>query len=649
MPDGGRIDLERDLNPEQRAAVEAPDGPVLVIAAAGTGKTRTLTYRVAHLVERGVDPRRMLLLTFTNRAAREMLERARRLVGESVGGIWGGTFHHLANRMLRRHAKRAGFGSDYTILDEDDARGLVRTCATELGLRDRHFPKPEVLLGLFGLASSREQPLLDTVLAHFHGPRIDPGDIQRVHDAYAARKQALNAMDFDDLLAHALRLLREHPDVLAGYQERFLHVLVDEYQDTNPIQAGLVDALAGGHRNLLVVGDDFQSIYSWRGADFQNILHFPDRYPDTRVFKLETNYRSVPGILEVANACIAGNPRQFQKTLRAVREGARRPVVAELRDGRQQARYVVERVYTLLREGYRAPEIAVLYRSHFHAMELQLELAREGIPYAITSGVRFFEQAHIKDVCAILRLLHNPGDELAFKRLLCLLPRVGERTAERLWRELGQRFNPGLAGHRRFLGARLPAAARKDWKEMAAVLFETGPDAGMGTPGEILHRFRIAYYEKYAEEAFEDFERRLEDVNELVNYAGRFGSVGDLLGEVALMTNLDVTGQGGRDDEDALLLSTVHQAKGLEWKAVIVIWLADRLFPSQRSVDEAGDDEEERRLFYVAVTRARDVLYLCCPRMRTGRDGRPLHYAPSRFVKEIPAQLLEYDRISHFA
>ncbi|MBU1693872.1 MAG: UvrD-helicase domain-containing protein, partial [Verrucomicrobia bacterium] len=433
------IDFEKDLNPEQRAAALAPDGPVLVIAAAGTGKTRTLTYRVAHLVERGVDPRRILLLTFTNRAAREMLDRARQLVGEGVGGLWGGTFHHMANRMLRRHAGALGYELDYTILDRDDARGLVRTAADDLGLLGRHFPKPDVLLSVFSLAANREQPVADVAADWFENHPIEIEDVVRVHQSYVKRKRALNAMDFDDLLVNGLQLFREHSGVLGHYQEHFLHILVDEYQDTNLIQAEWVDRLAGIRRNLLVVGDDFQSIYSWRGADFRNFLTFPKRYPATAVFKLETNYRSVPAILEVANACIAGNPEQFQKTLHAVREDTSKPVLVRLYGGEEQARYILQSLQHLRRSGARMDRIAVLYRAHFHAMELQMELAREKIPYVITSGVRFFEQAHVKDVTSLLRLLVNPGDELAFQRLLALLPKVGRKTAARIWEALGRR------------------------------------------------------------------------------------------------------------------------------------------------------------------------------------------------------------------
>ncbi len=642
------MDLDRALNAEQRAAVLAPDGPALVIAAAGTGKTRTLTWRVAHLVDRGVPPRRILLLTFTNRAAREMLDRARVLVGESVGGIWGGTFHHLANRILRRHAQRIGYGNGYTILDQDDARKLVRGCTRDLGLADKHFPKPEILLSALGLARSRESSPVDVLEARLLGTDAEPADALRVLDAYAARKRALDAMDFDDLLAGALRLLREHPDVGDRYREQFLHVLVDEYQDTNAVQAALVDELAARHRNLFVVGDDFQSIYAWRGADFRQFLTFPKRYADTREFKLETNYRSVPGVLSLANACIAANPEQFQKTLRPVRGDGARPILAELRDGEQQARYVIEQIATLRGEGVPLREMAVLYRAHFHALELQMLLGRERLPFTITSGVRFYEQAHVKDVLALLRLVQNPGDELSFTRLLCLLPRVGERTALRIWKALGGRFAPLHPAAWTELIERLPAAAKGDGAAMAGVFPEAETKHLAREPGLIVERFLAGFYRAYALVAFDTGRERVEDLQGMSGYLAGFRSLADFLNEVALQTNLDDR-QRAEDAGEGLTLSTVHQAKGLEWRAVFVLWLNDSLFPSGRALSEGGDEAEaeERRLFYVAVTRARDWLFLCCPRARIGRDGSYVPHTPSRFLRETPPALVRRARVGY--
>ncbi len=633
------------LNSEQKAAVLAPDGPVLVIAAAGTGKTRALTYRVAYLVGQGVNPARILLLTFTNKASKEMLDRARALAGEAVSGLWGGTFHHLANRILRLHAERIGYGSDFTILDSDDTKRLVRNCIHEMKLPDKQIPKPEVISSMFSLANNTGRPLAAIVAERFQYRLVRGEDILSVHSLYQRQKRAMNAMDFDDLLLNARRLLEENQDIREHYQERFLHVLVDEYQDTNPVQARLVDIMAERHRNLFVVGDDFQSIYSWRGADFRHFLSFPDRYAGTSIFKLETNYRSVPEVLEVANSCIAGNPDQFQKTLRAVREMHKKPRVLEPRDGRDQAQSIIGHIHLLLREGYSPNDIAILYRSHYHAMELQLELQRERIPFVITSGIRFFEQAHIKDVCTLLRLLHNPADEISFTRLLSLLPRVAYRTAAKIWKALGSRFNPLIADQRDKIAELLPAPARKEWAVISGVYQQCCSNNDlMQVPGEIAYDFLNKFYSDYALETFDNAERRIDDIEELIRFIGQSGDLQSFLSEVSLQTNLD-SESGTPTDIEAIRLSTVHQAKGLEWSCVFVLWLAEGMFPSRRSMEESEDAcSEERRLFYVAATRARDELLLCAPRMMRQRDGSTNFLSPSRFVTELPATMIERQR-----
>lgn len=639
------IAFERELNEEQYRAVSAPDGPVLVIAAAGTGKTRTLTYRVAWLVDQGIDPRRVLLLTFTNKAAREMLERAHGLVGELVGGLWGGTFHHMANRMLRMHADLIGYNRDYSILDEDDAKRLVKLTIEDLKLPPKLFPKPEVLLSLYGLASSRAGSVEEMAAAKFeHAPFINPADVVKVQRNYEERKKSLNAMDFDDLLLNGLKLFREQPEIRARYSERFRYVMVDEYQDTNVIQAEWVDALAEQHRNLMVVGDDFQSIYSWRGADFRNIMNFPKRYPGCSIFKLETNYRSTPDILDVANACIAGNPEQFQKHLRAVREPARKPAVVQLQDGDHQATYIIEQVRRCLAVGVPPQEIAVLYRSHYHAMELQLQLARYGVPFVITSGMRFFEQAHIKDVCALLRLVGNPMDELAFNRMFELMPKLGPKSVSKLWEKIGARFDPRAQQDRDTLLKALPAAAKAVWQpvhDQMTVLFDARPNIN---PPEIIKMFVETFYEAHAATTFDNADRRMEDVEELIRFTTRFNTVTEFLSEMALQSNLDNQPDEAVDAGAVIRLSTIHQAKGLEWKTVFILWVMEGMFPSAKTIADDGDVSEERRLFYVATTRAKDELFLCCPRYRRTRDGGVQSYMPSRFIEELPRELVRLDR-----
>ena len=642
------VDFRKALNAEQYAAATAPDGPVFVLAAAGTGKTRTLVYRVAHLVEKGVDPSRILLLTFTNRAAREMLERAERAAGRTVSGLWGGTFHHMANRILRRYSTLLDFKADFTILDRDDSVSLMKEIITRLKLKDKRFPKAEVLMSFHSAAANSCADLRDYVETRLDETSVDIEDVLRVYKGYAERKTALDAMDFDDLLINGLRLFKEHDAVLQRFQEQFLHVLVDEYQDTNPIQAEWIDLIAARHGNLLVVGDDFQSIYSWRGADYRNILSFPARYPAAAQFKIETNYRSIPEILEIANRCIAGNPGQFQKTLRAVRPSGGRPVLAVLRDGEHQARYLVEQIGNLRRSGVALKDIAVLYRAHFHAMDLQLALLRERVPHVVTSGVRFFEQAHIKDACSFLRLLHNPADELAFTRFLQLFPGVGSKTAARTWAKMNARVELNTPEGRKRLFDCLPPVLQAEWAPIQDVIAAYHDQNLSEDPGEAVHLFVEAFYKEYLTENHDEPQRRLEDIQELIFFTAKFGSNGDFLNEMALITNLDAEAETiARESNDSVRLSTVHQAKGLEWKVVFVLWLCDGLFPSSRSVNEQGGDSEERRLFYVAVTRAADRLFLCAPQVRRAADGSCAFMSQSRFVTELPQDLMRINQVPY--
>ncbi|MGZ5025380.1 MAG: ATP-dependent helicase, partial [Chthoniobacterales bacterium] len=405
---GIHIDYAAELNEQQLAAVTAPPGPLLVIAGAGSGKTRTLTYRVAYLLENGVDPRNILLLTFTNKAARQMLDRVANLLPVDASGLWGGTFHSIGNRMLRRHGSALGYSSGFTILDREDQKDLIDTVVASAGINPKEirFPKGEVLAEIFSFTINTERSMEEMLAEKFPYflPLIE--QIKDVQARYERKKKATNSLDFDDLLEKTLRMLKEHEHIAEVYRRQFQFILVDEYQDTNKIQADFIDTLASEHRNVMVVSDDAQSIYSWRGANFQNILEFPKRYPDAQVFKIELNYRSVPEILRVANAAIAANVQQFRKNLAATRETKDfKPALVALNDGGEQAAFIAQRILELRDEGIELDEIAVLYRAHYHAVELQLELSRRGIPYQITSGVRFFEQAHIKDVGAFIRFV----------------------------------------------------------------------------------------------------------------------------------------------------------------------------------------------------------------------------------------------------
>jgi len=635
-------DFSALLNAEQCAAATAGGGPLLVLAAAGTGKTRTLVYRVAYLVEQGVSPNEILLLTFTNRAAREMMERAKAVAGPEVGYTLSGTFHHVCNRFLRRFAERIGYRNDFTILDRDDSLSLINTCVNELGLKYKGFPKKEVLASLIGKAANRAAPI-EAILKEYESELlVEAEEIIKVAGLYAARKKAENMMDFDDLLVNGLCLLTEHEHVRTHYQQRFRHVLVDEYQDTNRLQAQIVDLLAGYHRNVMVVGDDMQCIYTWRGADFRNIREFPVRWPGCRIIKLEQNYRSVPEVLEVANACVRGVPDDFKKQLRATRKPRDKPRVMMLRDGNEQAQTIIRLVRRYLDDGYPLSDMAVLYRAHFHSIELQMDLARTRLPYLITSGTGVFEQAHTKDVLAFLRVCENPRDYMAFVRLMGMLSGVGEKTVESLWAKLNGSFETRSPQVRETLSAMLRPAARGQWQGIDRLFAEYHAE-GLGKKGtEAIERFFEAFYRTYLYRAYENPEKREEDIHELALQieAGK-GGVTVFLQEVALLTNIDHEyAQMEKDNEPMLHLSTVHQAKGLEWKIVFVIWLSEGMFPSSRSLGEAESDEEERRLFYVAVTRAKDELVLCAPEIRRMRDGGVFFCKPSRFVKEIPRSLV---------
>jgi DNA helicase II / ATP-dependent DNA helicase PcrA len=642
------IDYAAELNEQQLAAVTASPGPLLVIAGAGSGKTRTLTYRVAYLLENGIDPRNILLLTFTNKAARQMLDRVANLLPVDASGLWGGTFHSIGNRMLRRHGSALGYSSGFTIMDREDQKDLIDTVVAAAGINPKEirFPKGDVLAEIFSFVINTETPI-DALLAEkfpYFLPLLE--QITDVHARYEKKKKSTNSMDFDDLLEKTLRMLKEHEHIADFYRRQFQFILVDEYQDTNKIQADFIDTLAAEHRNVMVVGDDAQSIYSWRGANFKNILAFPERYPDAQVFKIELNYRSVPEILHVANAAIAANVKQFRKALAPTRaSNGFRPAVVGLNDGSEQARFVAQRILELRDEGIELNDIAVLYRAHYHAIELQLELSRRGIPYLITSGVRFFEQAHVKDVTSFIRFVANPRDEVAFKRMVKLLPGIGNKSADNHWRawETGLDARGEITSWgERLLAMPVGAKSKKSWDQLAHTLDEIAPGGKPNPPSEMITSMVEAIYDDYAKANFTNYELRREDLNQLAAFARQFKDVDEFLSQLALISNIDTEpALDQSNDTEAVNLSSVHQAKGLEYHTVFLIWLTDGMFPSTRSLETRDSIEEERRLFYVAITRARDELYLTFPHMRLSGGFGDIFQRPSRFLKEIPNQLIE--------
>jgi DNA helicase-2/ATP-dependent DNA helicase PcrA len=472
--------------------------------------------------------------------------------------------------------------------------------------------------------------------------------IQSVISAYHRRKKALNIMDFDDLLLNCRKLLAEYPVVLQTYAGRFEHILVDEYQDTNLIQADMVDLLASVHRNLMVVGDDSQSIYSFRGAHFANIMKFPEKYPECRIFKLETNYRSTPEILNLANLSIINNENQYQKELKAVRDRGIRPVLAPARNVLQQADFVCQRILELMRDGIDLHDMAVLYRAHYHSMELQMEMTRRGIPFEIRSGIRFFEQAHIKDVTSFMRIVLNPFDELAWKRVLGLYPKVGKVAAEKEWLFIRRQEEPLTA----VLTEAFPKAAHKSAQPglqscqntFRQILESASPE---NDPAGMIDKILEGGYRNLLQQRFTDSASRLEDLEQFILFADRFGSLEEFINQLALLTNMAEEGDAGMDSrtDNRVVLSTIHQAKGLEWSAVFIIWCAEGMLPLQRALKEPDGEAEERRLFYVAATRAKDQLYLCYPVFDYSRGMGNLPISPSRFIQELsPAAIRAKDR-----
>jgi DNA helicase II / ATP-dependent DNA helicase PcrA len=644
------IDYRAELNDQQYEAVTSGPGPALVLAGAGSGKTRTLTYRVAWLLDNGVEPQNILLLTFTNKAAREMLARVQALLPLETRAIWGGTFHSIGNRLLRRHAVEIGFRPGFSIMDREDQEDLIAAVVanSEIDTKQVRFPTAEVLGDLFSFSLNTAQPLAG-VIAERHR-RFQPltQQIEWVKKRYEERKRAANTMDFDDLLMKTVDLLRGNPGVAEYYQRHFQFILVDEYQDTNWLQSDFIDLLAAHHQSVMVVGDDAQSIYSWRGANYQNILNFPKRYPQAKIYKIEINYRSVPEVLSVANAAIRGNTKQFAKTLRAERASTDvKPALVPLIDNNQQALFVAQRILELRDENIDLREIAVLYRAHYQSLEVQLALTRAGIPFSITSGLRFFEQAHIKDVAAFMKFVINPADEVAFKRMVRLLPGIAVKTAERLWEQLSGIPDDDRKNFEAWLAhGKVAPKSQKSWEQLGHTLDEIAPNRQPVAPAAMIHSILEAIYDDYLQSKYANYEQRRDDLLTLENFARTFQDSVEFLSQLSLMaTGSSETIAAEEDDSEKVTLSTVHQAKGLEWRAVFIIWMTDGMFPSGRSLESVEAIEEERRLFYVALTRAKDELYLtypCC--WPTGSLEQQIQ-RPSRFLKEVPSDLFEEWRV----
>lgn len=636
--------LERDLNESQRHAATAPDGYNLILAGPGSGKTRVITYRVAYLIATGVPAGSILLVTFTRRAAREMVARLESLIGHQAAEVWAGTFHHVGNRILRRSASLFGFAPNFTILDSEDQTDLVRLAMADTGMFNtgKLAPRPATLHHLISYATNVSLPLSEVISVR--NPELSESieAIEAAAAAYSARKRAANALDYDDLLVLWSRLLQEHPEQRAALGRQFHHVLIDEMQDTNRLQVEIAESIAAaGHGNLTAVGDDAQSIYRFRGADYDNILKFPDRHPNARIFKLEINYRSTPEIVAFTNASIAQNSRGFPKTLVSAREGGTRPLLVPAADAYEEADFLCQQIQECHERGIPLNRIAVLYRNHHDSIVLQGELVARGITYSIRSGLRFFEQAHIKDVLSYLRIVSNPRDEPAWRRLLLFLPGVGPAKAATLCDLLIKSPQPLASMASEPAMKLIPPKSRGFYAGFVADVQKIQACNPEADPAGAINAVLKGGYPAVVRSKYERPENRLADIEQLGVLAGRYDSLERMIGELLLAGDIYGMDTVEADrPEEMLVLSTVHQAKGLEWSRVFIPRVIEDSFPHYRALGEPGGEDEERRIFYVAVSRAMDELCLTYPMYIESRGGFGFT-TPSRFLTEIDRNLYE--------
>ncbi len=601
-----------DLNPAQLAAATHGDGPLLIIAGAGTGKTRTLVHRVAHLIERGVKPERILLLTFTRRAAQEMLGRVERLVGAACHKVQGGTFHATAHRLLRRYGAAAGIANDFTIMDQEDSADLMHMARVQLGYGDKtkRFPKKETLQRVYSRHVNTEIPV-GTILAEEY-PQFAGflPDFVKIFADYTARKGNRNLVDYDDLLLFWAGMLEHSPEVAHKVASLYDHILVDEYQDTNLLQARILRGLCRNHKNVTVVGDDAQSVYSFRGASFRNILDFPQQFEGTNIVTLEQNYRSTQPILDTTNLLISRAKERFTKVLFTTRTGGDKPWLVTARDEEEQTRFVVDRILELYESGTPLREMAVLFRAGYMSAAIEIELTNRKIPFEKWGGLRFLEAAHVKDVLAFLRVLENPRDEVSWYRILLFLP--GHRRPDRARRD--RRDGAGCVGVGVVREVSRPARARAAHESLITLLDTLRSGETTQTVSADIARVR-KLYDDILRERYDQAEPRLADLDQLETIAGSYPSRSAFLSALALEPpqNTHDLAVGDHEDEDVLVLSTAHSAKGKEWDAVFLIWAVDGWFPTTRSMNDDAGIEEERRLMYVALTRARHHLAVSYP------------------------------------
>ncbi|MGC9066588.1 MAG: ATP-dependent helicase [Candidatus Ratteibacteria bacterium] len=619
-----RVEYDKLLNLEQAQVVREAEGPCLVLAGAGSGKTRVLTFRAIYLIEQGIPPSRICLLTFTNKAAREMVKRIENHFGSLPEGILAGTFHHVANIFLRRYARDASLPSNYIIIDREDALSILREVSKKL------FPEreisPEVAQDFFSLSANTCETIKDLVMARYPHFSHIISRLESLHDAYSKRKRELRVVDYDDLLSFWLKILSmQEPG--EKISRKLLYILVDEYQDTNRLQALILYQLARVHRNIMVVGDDAQSIYSFRGATIQNILEFPRIYPDTKFFYLRTNYRSTPEILNLANSVISHNRNQFPKILKSVKNSGVKPVLVECEDKQGECLFVIRRIQQLLKN-VKPSDIGILFRSRYQSAEIEIELNKLKIPYVVRGGLRFFEMAHIKDLIAFFRIYHNPKDELSWIRVLNLIRGIGKSSRSKIVDMVKEMktIEEVISSD----GIKLISTAQSGWKIVKNIF------KNMKYAEQISQKINIImdnFYRGYLETNYIDSQQRIADIESLKEIASTWNNVEEFISQTSLQEHF----RGEITQDSPLILSTIHQAKGLEWKIVFIIGVCAYHFPHNLQTNDYSGIEEERRIFYVGITRAKEDLYITYYLS----DPRNFAYRKSLFIQEIPGNLVE--------
>ena len=625
------------LNPQQYRAVTHPEGPALVVAGAGTGKTRVLTYRVAWLIDHGVTPEQILLLTFTRRAAQEMLQRASSLVGEQASRVQGGTFHAFAHQVLRKYAAAIAYPPGFTVMDEGDTEDTLDLLRAEFVENNRRFPRKGTIRDLYSLMVNRGWTLAEAL--HHHAPHfLEHGTaLEQLRERWILHKREHGLLDFDDLLLHLYTLLTTRPDIKQTLTELHTHVMVDEFQDTNALQGKLVQLLAGVRRNVMVVGDEAQSIYGFRGADIRNILQFTTMFHGAVLYPLEQNYRSSQPILEVANRVMGEAQQSFRKKLFTTRPGGELPLLVACPNETNQAAFVAQQILDARERQIPLSEQGVLIRSSRLSAELEVELTRCGIPFRKFGGSRFLDAAHIKDVLCHLRVFQNPGDIVSWHRMLKLTPGIGARLAANLAETCSRSGDPA-----QLATVAVPTRSRPMVLLLTQLFVRLQQ---LSQPADMI-RMVMEHYQPHLQATWDDYPRRWRDLEYLASLAERFNTLPALLTELTLdPPSASQVDEGTQPDDDVLTISTIHSAKGLEWQHVYVLGVAEGIFPSRFSLEDPDEIEEERRLMYVAVTRARSELMLCYPQRIIDRMMGNIRCTPSRFVRDIPHELLEPARL----